>query len=74
MDGKVITGKEKQYYRILTDEEEEILVTFIKNKNRYLQPVNWKELNKVIIQMLNLLDATNKKWNNAVKQRRKRKK
>ena len=34
LDGNVITGKEKQYCRILTDEEEEILVLFIKNKNR----------------------------------------
>ena len=61
LDGKVTTGKEKQYCRILTDEKEYILVKFIKNKNKALQPVNRKELNKVIIQMLNLRDATNKK-------------
>ena len=60
LDGKVTTGKEKQYCRILTNEEEDILVKFIKNKNRALQPVNRKELNKVIIQMLKLRDATNK--------------
>ena len=40
--GEVISGKEKQYCSILTDEEEEILVMFIKNKNRALQPVNRK--------------------------------
>ena len=61
LDGKVTTGKEKQYCRILTDEEEDILVKFIKNKNRFLQSVNRKELNKVIIQMLKLRDATYKK-------------
>ena len=58
---RVISGKEKQFCRLLTGEEEEILVQFIKKKNRALQTVNRKELNKVIIQMLKLRDTTNKK-------------
>ena len=33
LDNKVITGKEKEYCSILTNEEEESLVRFVKNKN-----------------------------------------
>ena len=44
LDGKVVTGSEKQYCSILTDEEEESVVRFVRNKNRCLQGINKREL------------------------------
>ena len=35
LDGVIQTGKEKEYCSIFTNEEEESLVRYIKNKNRY---------------------------------------
>ena len=37
LDGDVITGKEKEYCTILTDEEEETVVCHAKNMSCYLQ-------------------------------------
>ena len=48
LDGKIITGSEKEYCSILTVDEEELVVKYIKSKNRALQPVSRNELNKLI--------------------------
>ena len=48
MDGKIDTGHDKDYCRVLTSSEEDILVDYIKNKNRALQQVSRNELNKII--------------------------
>ena len=49
LGGKVITGSEKQYCSIMTNEEEDAIIQFVKNKNRALQGVN-----KADISMLNM--------------------
>ena len=36
LDGKIITGSEKEYCSILTVDEEELVVKYIKSKNRAL--------------------------------------
>lgn len=40
LDGKIVTGQEKNYCSILMPAEEEMLVEYIKNKNRAYQGVN----------------------------------
>ena len=60
LNGSVTSGKEKDYCKVLTNTEEELLVQYMKNKDRGLQPTKRKELNAVIVQMLKLRDATNK--------------
>ena len=40
LNGKVVTGSEKQYCSIPTNEEEESIVRFVKNKNHCLQRIN----------------------------------
>ena len=46
LDGVIVTGKEKEYCSILTVEEEELIVNFVKNKNRSYQGVNKSDLTK----------------------------
>ena len=44
LDGKIINGQERKYCRILTEEEEQTTVSYVKNKNRCLQDLNQSEL------------------------------
>ena len=60
LDKKVTTGKEKEYCTILTTEEEESLVSFVKNKNRCLQGINKADLTALILDVLRIRDHVNK--------------
>ena len=61
LDGKIITGCEKQYCSILTDKEGSV-VMFVKNKNRCLQEINKKELTNLILDIVKIRDFANKKF------------
>lgn len=61
LDGKVISGEEKLYCKILTSQEEKMIVEYVKNKNRCMQAINKKELEKLILDVLRVRDYTNKK-------------
>ena len=61
LDGKIVTGKERSYCTILTSDEEKSNVHFVKNKNRCMQPMSKKELEKLILDVLCIRDYTNKK-------------
>ena len=61
LDGKIINNQERSYCKILTHDEEESIVAFIKNKNRCMQAVNKKELEKLILDVLRIRKFTNKK-------------
>ena len=61
LDGKIVTGCEKQYCCILTHLEEESVVRFVKNKNRCLQGINKKQLTNLILDILKIRDYANKK-------------
>ena len=61
LDGKIVTGCEKQYSCILTHLEEESVVRFVKNKNRCLQGINKKQLTNLILDILKIRDYANKK-------------
>ena len=61
LDGKVQNGEERSYCRILTDAEEKSIVSFAKNKNRCMQALNKKELEKLILDVLRIRDYTNRK-------------
>ena len=56
LDHKIINGQERQYRTILTNGEE-CVVTFIKNKNRCMQAVNKKELEKMILDIRKYTNA-----------------
>ena len=61
LDGKVINCQERSYCTILTNEEEECIVSFLKNKNRCMQAVNEKDREKLILEVLRIRKYTNKK-------------
>ena len=61
LDGKIFTGEEKWYCKTLTSEEENMIIQFLKNKNRCMQAINKKELEKLILDVLRVPDYTNKK-------------
>ena len=60
LDGKIVTGEEKSYCSVLTLAEEEILVEYIKNKNRAYQGINKATLTEIIIKILKIRDHLNK--------------
>ena len=62
LDGKFVTGSEKQYCSILTNEEEESIVIFVKNKNHCLQGINKSELTTLIPDIIKIRDYANKKY------------
>ena len=49
LNQKIVISQEKKYCTILTNDEEECVLTFLKNKNRCILAVNMKELEKIII-------------------------
>ena len=61
LDGKIINGQERKYCRILTEEEEQTIVSYMKNKNRCLKGVNQSELTKFILDVIKMKDYTNKR-------------
>ena len=61
LDRKIVTGQEKQYCSILTVEEENSLVSYIKNKNRALQGINRSDVTKLIMNVLKIRSYTNKR-------------
>ena len=61
LDGKVKNGSEREYCTILTDSEEQSIVSFAKNKNRCMQGLNKNELEKLIPDVLRIRDYTNKR-------------
>lgn len=61
LDGKIITGHEKNYCSILLpDDEEASLVRYVINKNRCYQGINRAELNELIIKILTIRNHLNK--------------
>ena len=60
LDGKVINCQERSYCTILINEEEECIVSFLKNKNRCMEAVNKKDLEKLILDVLRIRKYTNK--------------
>ena len=61
LNGKVVTGQERAYCTILTSEEENTIVKFVKNRNRCMQALNKKEVEKLILDALRIRDYSNKK-------------
>ena len=61
LDGKVKNGEERSYCSILTNTEERMIVEFAKNKNRCMQGLNKKELEKLVLGVIRIRDFTNKK-------------
>ena len=55
LDGKIVHGHEREYCTILTAEEENYIVEFAKNKNGYHHGLNKKKLQRLILDVLNLL-------------------
>ena len=59
MDGR---EREKQYYcSILTEDDENSIVSDIKNKNRALQGVNRSDVTKLIMDVLKIRSYANKR-------------
>ena len=52
LTGEVSHRGERNYCRVLAVFEEDLLVEYIKNRNRNYQPMNWKEVNKIIVNIL----------------------
>jgi hypothetical protein len=61
LDGKIITGQERSYCTILTQEEEHSIVEFVKTKNRCMQALKKSDVEKLILDTLRIRDYTNKK-------------
>ena len=61
LDGKVKNKNERSYCKILTEQEEESLVRFIKNRNRCLQSLSEKEVEKYALAILKVRILQNKK-------------
>ena len=61
LDGKVVTGEEKRYCSLLTSEEENSLVRYIKNRTRCLQGMNGKQVEEVVLRILRTREKINKK-------------
>ena len=61
LDGEVISGHEKDHVSILLPEEEEVLVTYALNKSRAMQPLKRKDMNDLIMNILRIRVAANKK-------------
>ena len=57
-----MTGSEQQYCCILTNEEEESIVRFVKNNSRCLQGINTSELTTLILDIIKIRDYANKKY------------
>ena len=49
LDGKIITGQEKNYCSILLPDEKDTIVQYVLNKNRCYQGINRAELNELIM-------------------------
>lgn len=62
LDGEIQTGEEKSYCSILTNEEENSIVRFLKNKNRCFQGLNKAKTTAVILDALRLRSYYNKKY------------
>ena len=60
LDGKIITGQEKNYCSILLPSEEEFLVEYVKNKIRTYQGVGKAPLTELILKTLKIRDHLNK--------------
>ena len=56
LDGKILTGEEKNYCSLLMPSEEEMLVECVKNRNTAYQGVNRASLNELIIKILKIRD------------------
>ena len=52
LDGIVVAGEEKRYCSILTSDEEESLVRYIKNRSLCLQGMNATQVEDVILNIL----------------------
>ena len=63
LKGVVRHGCERNYCRILTVKEENQLVEYIKHKNRSYQPMNRKDVTRVILNILKVRQHNNKKLN-----------
>lgn len=61
LDGKVFTGKEKEYCSILTDSEENMLIKYMINKSRAYQPQNRSKVYEMAVKMLKVREHVNKK-------------
>ena len=61
LDGEVISGHEKDHVSILLPEEEEVLVAYALNKSRAMQPLKRQPMNNLIMNILRIRIAANKK-------------
>ena len=61
LDGRDLEKSKREDSRIMTDEEEAILVRFLKNKSRALQGINRKETSLFIHDMLKVREHLNKR-------------
>ena len=62
LDGHIVTGEEKQYCSLLTAAEEEDLVRHLRNRNRCFQGMSKKEVTELIIKILQVREASGKKF------------
>ena len=61
LDGKVVTGKDREYCSILTDSEEEMLIKYVIGKSRAYQPQNRSEVSAMAVKLLKVQNLVNKK-------------
>ena len=54
LDGEIKIGHTKEYCSILNVDEEDQIVRYVKNKNRYMQGINKRELSAIIFKTLRL--------------------
>ena len=68
LDGQVITNEEKRYCSLLTKEEEESLVWYMKNRSRCLQGMNQKAVEDVVLKILRTRELVNKRGGRTFRQ------
>ena len=61
LNGDIIHGNEKLHVSILLPEEEDCLVRYAKNKARAMQPLYRKDMNDIVMNILRVRVAANKK-------------
>ena len=61
MTGNVHHGKERDHCCVLTKTDKSTLVEYIKNCNRSYQPLNRKDVTKLIVNILAVRDANKKR-------------
>lgn len=55
LDGKIINGREREYFLILTEGEKQSIVTYAKNKNWALKGIKHSVLTKLVINVFKII-------------------